>query len=168
MADGRRAPIIPTSIQYSNCLAQGITPLVGTRAPNRSRDQKPDQRREGVTNIAQGLAWAWRVVSPGVPFDEADPNPTGLHERAIVLLTDGEQYGRATKDGYNRPSATNWTPRPAPGMDARLKAIAANVKAGGVKIYVIQFANANTDLEKLLKNHVATAPYRALLSQRAE
>ncbi len=140
---------------YSSCLTYGITPLNGTRA---TIEAAIDEliTPNGHTNIAQGLAWAWRVVSPGVPFDEADPFPTGLHERAIVLLTDGEQYG-ATDDGYNTAFGSG-AAAGAGGMDARLLAVAANAKAEGIKIYVIQFYYSSGPLQSLLQQ-VATEPH---------
>ncbi len=139
---------------YSSCLTYGITPLNGTRA---TIEAAIDEliTPNGHTNIAQGLAWAWRVVSPGVPFDEADPFPTGLHERAIVLLTDGEQYG-ATSDGYDSAFGTG-SGAGAGGMDARLLAVAANAKAEGIKVYVIQFYYSSGPLQALLQQ-VATEP----------
>ena len=140
---------------YGDCLVHGITPLTGTRSTIDDAIDDPTSP-DGVTNIAQGLAWAWRVVSPGVPFDEADPNPSGLHERAIVLLTDGEQWG-GEADGYDEQFGGGSGAGGA-GMDARLLAVAANAKAGGVKIYVIQFANGSGSLRALLEQ-VATEPH---------
>ena len=46
---------------------------------------------QGTTNITQGLGWSWRVVKPEAPFTEADPNPDGPRQQAIVLLTDGKE-----------------------------------------------------------------------------
>ena len=110
---------------------------------------------DGVTDIAQGLAWAWRVVSPGEPFNQADPFPQGLHDRAIVLLTDGEQWG-GNYDGYKANFGTGSSAGPN-GMDDRLLAVAANAKAGGIKIYVIQFYHDSGPLQTLLQQ-VATEP----------
>ncbi len=165
-ADGTEWPAWPTSGDpeadeaedagyYSQCLSHGITPLNKNR--NTIEGAIDDLTSpQGVTNIAQGLAWAWRVVSPGVPFDQADPFPEGLHERAIVLLTDGEQYG-GTYDGYNTAFGSGAAAGPG-GMDDRLRAVAANAKAGGIKIYVIQFYHNSGPLQALLKD-VATEPH---------
>ncbi len=139
---------------YPDCLDHGITPLTDQKSTIESAIDdltNPD----GVTNIAQGLAWAWRVVSPGKPFDEADPFPKGLHERAIVLLTDGEQTG-GNNDGYDDEFGTG-SGAGAAGMDDRLRAVAASAKAGGIKVYVIQFFHSSGPLQALLKE-VATEP----------
>ncbi len=143
-----------SGIDYGDCLAHGITPLTNQRTTIESAVDEltnPD----GVTDIAQGLAWAWRVVSPGEPFDDADPFPQGLHERAIVLLTDGEHYG-GDHDGYNAVFGVG-SSAGANGMDDRLRAVAASAKAQGIKIYVIQFYHDSGPLQALLQE-VASEP----------
>ncbi len=46
----------------------------------------------GGTNQLEGLAWAWRVISPGVPFTEgrAYDDPNDPVRKVIVLFTDGD------------------------------------------------------------------------------
>ncbi len=139
---------------YEQCLSHGITRLTDQRTDIEDAINaltNPDD----VTNIAQGLAWAWRVVSPGEPFADADPFPTGLHERAIVLLTDGEQYG-GLWDGYNR-SFGGGSSAGANGMNDRLLAVAESVKNSGIKVHVFQFYFDDGPLQTLLKQ-VASKP----------
>ncbi|NOX95683.1 MAG: hypothetical protein GXP04_11505 [Alphaproteobacteria bacterium] len=67
----------------------------------------------GFTNIAEGAAWGWRVVSDGLPFTEStgpsDTGPGGTDEgdwqRAVVIMTDGEM------DFSDR--STHWGSRPS-------------------------------------------------------
>jgi len=47
----------------------------------------------GTTNAAQGLFWAWEVLMPGDPFNEAVVNPPFQRAQAIVLMTDGQSHG---------------------------------------------------------------------------
>ncbi len=139
---------------YSDCLDHGITRLTDQRTEIENAINALTNT-DGVTNIAQGLAWAWRVVSPGEPFADADPFPTGLHERAIVLLTDGEQYG-GLWDGYNR-SFGGGSSAGANGMNDRLLAVAESVKNSGIKVHVFQFYFDDGPLQTLLKQ-VASKP----------
>ena len=99
------------------------------------------------------------MVSPGEPFDDADPFPKGLHERAIVLLTDGQHYG-GEFDGYKEKFGGGSQAGPN-GMDDRLRAVAANAKAQGIKIYVIQFYYDSGPLQSLLQEVASepSAPY---------
>jgi len=91
-----------TNNYYSNpgtgdctaCLSKGIIPLTSTKATivnelNTITGTDPT----GNTNIEQGLYWAWEVLMPGVPFDEAVATVPFPRTRAIILLTDGEQVG---------------------------------------------------------------------------
>ncbi len=43
----------------------------------------------GGTNQAEGLAWGWRVLSPGAPFTQGDPYSPDVR-KVIVLMTDGQ------------------------------------------------------------------------------
>ena len=135
------------------CLGHGITPLQGTKAAITAAVSALTSPT-GNTNITQGLGWAWRVLKPDSPFTEADPNPPYKRQQAIVLLTDGENTG-GTGDGYKKTFGSGTAARLA--MDERLKLLAANVKASGVILYVIQFANDGTGLQTLLKG-VASGP----------
>ncbi len=130
------------------CLDHGVTPLQNEKATILDAIAAL-QNPTGVTNIPGGLGWAWRVLSPGSPFTEAEADPDYKLQRAIVLLTDGENV-RGYGDGYKR---VLWPS----GMDARLLTLATRVKSSGVTIYVIQFANDGTDLQDLLKQ-VASGP----------
>ena len=46
----------------------------------------------GGTNQAEGLAWGWRVLSPGAPFTEGEPFNAARDNvrKVIVLMSDGE------------------------------------------------------------------------------
>jgi hypothetical protein len=54
----------------------------------------------GNTNAAQGLFWAYEVLMPGVPFDEAVVAPPFPRAQAIVLMTDGQSVG-GNGDAYH-------------------------------------------------------------------
>lgn len=137
------------------CPTRGITPL------NQSKTTITNAinalSADGYTNIPQGLAWAWRVLTPEAPFTEAEVAPDGPRVQAIVLLTDGQNWAHYG-DAYKALWGTG-TPRPE--MDARLLTLAANIKATGVVIYVIQFADGSVPLQNLLKQVATTSgsPY---------
>jgi Mg-chelatase subunit ChlD len=135
------------------CLSHGITPLSSVKQDVLDAIGEL-LNPSGQTNIPQGLGWAWRVLAPGAPFDEADPNPPGNRQQAIVLLTDGENVG-GNGDSYKTIWGTGSSARPE--MNDRLRDLAANIKAAGVVIYTIQFANSGTSMQTLLKQ-VATGP----------
>ncbi len=144
------------SIGYSECTpcpARGITAL-GNVKQGVLDAIAALQNPSGTTNIPAGLGWAWRVLKPEVPFTEAVAEPEYELQRAIVLLTDGENTG-GIGDGYKTVFGLDTVA--GPDMDARLRTLADNIKADGVIIYVIQFANSGGALQALLKE-IASGP----------
>jgi hypothetical protein len=155
------------------CLSHGITPLTSVKAT--ITDAIDDLiTPAGNTNIPSGLAWAWEVLMPGVPFDQAVADVPFDRQRAIVLLTDGEivggngdaymgRFGSGTAAGTNTNATHGFLPSPPDlpntynNLNNRLLRLAANVKAEGIKLYVIQFDNNTPALVSLL-SATATEP----------
>lgn len=135
------------------CLTHGITPMQNAKTGVLNAINALTAPT-GVTNIPAGLAWAWRALMPGEPFAQADPNPTFTRQQAIVLLTDGENTG-GSGDGYK--AVFGLGTGAGTQMDPRLLQLANNIKASGVIIYTIQFANSGGAIEALLKS-VASGP----------
>jgi hypothetical protein len=134
-------------------LRHGITPLQNQKKVIVDA-VKALKNPTGVTNIPGGLGWAWRVLKPAAPFTEANPDPDFVSKQAIVLLTDGENFG-GSGDGYKTTFGLGANARPD--LNDRLLALSANVKADGVVIYVIQFSNHGSKLRALLQT-VASGP----------
>ncbi len=134
-------------------LRHGITPLQNQK--NVIVDAVKNLKKPtGVTNIPNGLGWAWRVLKPAAPFTEAVADPGYPRDQAIVLLTDGENFG-GSGDGYKATFGLGANARPD--MNDRLLALADNIKADGVILYVIQFSNQGSQLRALLQT-VASGP----------
>ncbi len=135
------------------CLDHGITPLSHTRA---TIDSAIDELTNpvGTTNITQGLGWGWRVLVPDDPFTEAEAEPEGKRVQAIVMLTDGENYA-GSGDGYK--TVFGYAAAGQSEMDGRLTELADHIKAAGITIYTIQFANSGSAMQELLKG-VASGP----------
>lgn len=143
-----------------SCLVHGVTPLSGTKQTVLDAVNQLTSPT-GSTNITQGLGWAWRVLMPSPPFTQALTDAEiaaagGSRVQAIILLTDGENFAY-NGDGYKRIWGLYSGSPAGVAMDARLQALATNIKAGGVVIYTIQFANQGTAIQTLLKQ-IATGP----------
>ena len=148
------------------CLNHGITPLQHEKAVIEGKIDDLTSPR-GQTNIPQGLGWAWRVLMPSEPFTEAIPDPPYRRQQAILLLTDGQNVG-GVGDGYKTVWGTGGSAYDE--MNDRLVDLAANIKADGVIVYVIQFANDDEDLKNILKQVASgpDAPYYHLAPGAAE
>ncbi|OUS11991.1 hypothetical protein A9Q97_06825 [Rhodospirillales bacterium 47_12_T64] len=84
---------------------------------------------------------------PGDPFNEASTESN--LRRAIVIMTDGMNTS-SFRDAYKGNLDTSE-------MDDRLEAVAAQVKATGVDIYVVEY-HVETNLMKSVAS-ATTAPY---------
>lgn len=53
---------------------------------------------DGATNVPEGLAWGWRVVSSGAPFTEGRGDTEKGNDKVVIVLTDGANtyYGPTT------------------------------------------------------------------------
>lgn len=143
--------IVSSSNECTPCPSVGITRLTTSQPAVNTAINRLAAGRVNYTNIPEGLAWAWRVLSPEAPYTESsqvisgsDPN---RRQKAIVLLTDGRNT-RSPGDAYNA-SVYN--------RDNRLELIAGKIKDEDIFIYVIQFANDDSNLRTLLKG-VASEP----------
>jgi hypothetical protein len=54
------------------------------------------------TNIAEGLAWGWRVLSPDAPYPGAAPFDEHGHQKIMVLMTDGRNVSYGARDRFTR------------------------------------------------------------------
>lgn len=154
---------------------QGVTDLASKQVVTNTIDglyAPPGSKPRGNTNAPQGLYWAWEVLMPGSPYNQARASVPFNRTQAIVLLTDGANTGN-NGDAYKGvfgPDAgagtTNKHGKLSDGasdnnLNNRLKELAANIKGAdpdkGVKIYVVQYDEPSATLQALLQS-VATEP----------
>ena len=76
-----------------SCTTKPITPLVDVTVAaglNEINDAIDDMSPNGGTNVPEGLAWGWRVVSGAAPFSEGRPDSENGNDKVVIVLTDGE------------------------------------------------------------------------------
>jgi Flp pilus assembly protein TadG len=130
------------------CTTTGITPLTATRSTLDAAVTA--MAANGNTNILEGVAWAWRVLSPTAPFTEGAAYTTPRLKKVIILMSDGQNnYPGANNDnysdyfsyGYSRKgrigSTSNNTTTLIGKLDGRTKVACDNAKAAGVIIYTV-------------------------------
>jgi Flp pilus assembly protein TadG len=91
---------VPVSISTSNTSGRGpnrgcptpIVPLTTNQSTVVDAIQGMLHWNGGGTNQIEGLAWAWRVLSPGAPFTQGRPynDSSDPVRKVIVLFTDGD------------------------------------------------------------------------------
>ncbi len=159
------APSVPNAYgPNSDCPANAVLPLTST--PATVATAIGAMSAQGGTNITEGTAWGWRVLSPTAPFTEgaAYSNATS---KVMIVMTDGEntayqtsnmndsefysaygypwnstEHSRATNTRLQSSTATNAQLETE--MNSRLTTVCTNAKAVGITIYTIGIATSQT------------------------
>ena len=86
----------------------------------------------GKTNLTIGLVWGWHALTSSEPLTEATA-PSANITKIMVFLTDGQN----TQDRWTTNSTA---------IDTRTKAVCANIKAAGIKLYTVRVMDGNKTL----------------------
>lgn len=178
----------PGNSDCSPCLTRSIIPMSPNRAALSAQisaisNTDPD----GNTNILQGMYWAWEVLMPGEPFNQAYVTTPFQRDRYIILITDGAQvggngdaykgrFGSGENAGDNTDAAHGTISSPVESgtwaygdpipsftttnnnLDNRLRILARNVKDEGIKLYIIGFDLADHPNELRMLAAMASPP----------
>ncbi|MDX2156826.1 MAG: pilus assembly protein TadG-related protein [Hyphomicrobiaceae bacterium] len=162
-----KEPLPPSEAQARLCKYQGATIAAGEDGPNYMCDTQPilplsSSKTEvdstlnmleakGSTNIPEGVAWGWRVLSPEAPFTEGRAYDTPANEKIMIVMTDGantySSYSNHNKSWYaahgygasGRLGTTYSSSAYVTRMNEKTLTACANAKAAGVKIYTVAF-----------------------------
>ncbi len=88
---------------WYNCAASAIVPLTNIRADIETGIDAMEAR--GNTNLPEGMAWGWRVLSPALPYTEGKSFTDKEWRKVIVFMTDGENDVGTNNDWSLPPSA---------------------------------------------------------------
>ncbi|MEL7047908.1 MAG: VWA domain-containing protein [Pseudomonadota bacterium] len=148
------------------CTTQPLLPLNATRSDVEYAISR--MQASGNTNIKEGIAWGWRVLSRRAPFTEGRGNRDDNNRKIMIIMTDGENW-------YNTQSSLNKSVYAAQGyaskgrlgstyshagytadLNAKTRAVCDNAKADGVTIYSIAFRLENDPVTQALLSHCAS------------
>ena len=94
----------------------------------------------GYTHIPQGLAWGWRVLSPGEPFVEGAPYEDEETQKVLVLLSDGKNTFPEIYTSYGYRADGRLATRESTGirrLNEKVSAVCESVKDKGIRLYMI-------------------------------
>lgn len=156
-----------------------VLPLTDDRATIISKIDSLSHWDGSGTVSSEGLAWGWRILSPGEPFTEGAAYGEG--EKVIVLMTDGrnmaaEQAGYATYSDYTaygtvknaRKSELSTYAGYQTHLNNRLLAACANAKAADVEIYTVTFGAIDPETENIYKQCATRPPMHYAASSSEE
>lgn len=122
------------------------------------------------TNVSEGLAWSYRVLSPGEPYTQGTPFKSENTSKFVVVFTDGENnvFG-ASSQSINKSDygSYNFVDQNRFGTTDRGKAltqvntwtqtVCTNLKAQGVEIFTV-LLGADSQANRNLYSNCATTP----------
>ncbi|MBU2582750.1 MAG: pilus assembly protein [Alphaproteobacteria bacterium] len=160
-------PIVSGTGPNAMCTTQAILPLNSMKS---SIELAIDSMQaSGNTNIKEGLAWGWRVLSPEPPFDEGREYSSEANSKILILMTDGENYYNDENNhnlsiyashGFASKGRLGTTHTRA-GYNAHLneatRQACANAKAAGITIYTVAFRLENDPNTQAILNECATS-----------
>jgi len=150
----------------NGCGMRALTPLTNDR--DLLLDEIDAMNASGLTHIPVGLAWGWRVISPDEPFTEGRTYDDPEVNKAIILLTDGQNV-LGTRNNHNRSYYTAYgylsegrmgtTSKSAAQamLDPKTLEVCENIKAEGIRLYTITFQVSNSGTRDLMEE-CATSP----------
>lgn len=160
---------IPSSTKGPNkSCARPLVPLTNSKATLVNEVRAMEPWYNSGTNIAEGLAWGWRVLSPGAPFTEGRSFTDPDVQKALILLTDGNNeivsqntFNKSdyTSFGYigKKRLGTNNIGTARGKVDKKVEEMCTRIKDQGVRVYTITFQLNSPTLEDVFRE-CATEP----------
>jgi Flp pilus assembly protein TadG len=167
------------------CDVQPIAPLSSDFSALKSKVNS--LQALGSTNIIEGAAWGWRVLSSRLPFAEGQPETNHGVRKILVLLTDGtnnigpienmlgsmhSSYGYLANGRLGLTSGSS--AQIADAMNDKTLQACTNAKAQGIEIYTIRLEEPNVTTGNMLRDcatdadHYVDVPNRSMLDEAFE
>ncbi len=157
-----------------SCTTPAITPLTSDRTTLETRIGA--LVANGNTNVAEGAAWAWRVLSPTIPFTEGRSYDDRSNKKIMIVMTDGDnflqsaaQHNRSVYAAYgyggqNRLSTTYTESAYTVGLNDKTLGVCSNAKEEGITVYTVAFGTAISSMGLQLLEDCASSERHAYIA----
>lgn len=146
---------------HFNCKNQPLQSLTNSKATILAAVNA--MNAAGSTVIPIGLAWGWRVISPGEPFTEGASYEDEEVKKVIILLTDGRNdigalnnHNRSWYNGYGYVGQGRLgTTDPSAAyneLNSRTAQLCENIKSAGMLVFTITFQVGNATIQNLMRD----------------
>ncbi len=132
-------------------------------------DRVDEMSTEGNTLGNIGMAWGYRVISPEEPFTEGSDWDSDYWQKAVIMMTDGDNTENGTYSSYWFTPKNNMT---VTKFNTRFAETCEAMKEKGITVYTVTFTSAiNTTTKNYYKNcatstsHYYDAPTQAKLKE---
>lgn len=125
-----------SSSPNTNCNKAYILPLTTSKATLDSRINALTASGNTLSNV--GMAWGYRVISPGFPFQEGVEFNDPETRKAVLLMTDGDNNIGNSYSAYGPWSTYELTDDD---LNDRLVETCQNMKDDGITVYTVTFTS---------------------------
>jgi hypothetical protein len=161
-----------------HCDARPMTPLTGWRSE--IEDALTDMRAAGTANIAEGIMWGWRALSPTEPLTEGRPYDQDNNRKYMIVMGRGANsieglrnineswysaYGFAANNRLNPSSHTTTSLENS--MDETARAACRGATDSGIKVLTIGFGAGSAQTTSMLK-YCASEPHDAYSAETGD
>jgi Flp pilus assembly protein TadG len=116
------------------------------------------------TNIAEGLAWGWRVMTPEAPYTEAGPVDPMTTSKFIVVMTDGRNVSFGSSNTINKSDYGSYgflSDGRIAGASSQSSAekqlnewtlkLCQDIKAQHIEIFTVLYKETDNGVQKMLR-----------------
>jgi len=157
-----------------SCTTPAILPLTSSRSALETKVNA--LIASGNTNVAEGAAWAWRVLSPTAPFVEGRSYEDRSNKKIMIVMTDGDnalqarsQHNKSVYAAYGYGSqdrlGTTYTANGYMyGLNDKTLAVCSNAKDAGVTVFTVAFGTEISATGLSLLRDCASSPGHAFIA----
>lgn len=155
----------PLSVGPNRACPTPIVPLTTELSKVRTGIDAMNFWNGSGTNIAEGLAWGWRLLSPGEPFAQAGAFNPQEREKFLVLMTDGRNVSFGARNTINRSDygaysfldngRINGTVNPGTAestLNSWTLDMCGRMKAQGIQIYTVLYNETATSVQNMFRS----------------
>ncbi|MDF1609626.1 pilus assembly protein [Hoeflea sp. YIM 152468] len=142
-----------------------IVPLTATLSKVRTGIDAMQYWNGSGTNIAEGLAWGWRVLSPQEPYAQAAPFGPDAASKILVIMTDGTNVSYGASNTINKSDYGSYgfladkrinSATTQSAAEAYLNTSTANmcveIKKLGIEVYTVLYKTSSSSVVNLFSN----------------
>jgi hypothetical protein len=155
----------PLTLGPNRACPTPIVPLTATLSKVRTGIDAMQYWNGSGTNIAEGLAWGWRVLSPDEPYTQGAAFDPDVASKILVIMTDGANVSYGSSNTINKSdygsygflsdgrinSATTQS-KAEDYLDASTASMCVDIKKLGVEIYTVIYKTTASSVVTLFSN----------------
>ena len=155
----------PLTLGPNRACPTPIVPLTSEMSKIRTGIDAMQYWNGSGTNIAEGLAWGWRVLSPDAPYTQAAPYDPDAASKILVIMTDGTNVSFGSSGTINKSDYGSYgflsdgrinSATTQSNAEAYLNTSTANmcveIKKLGIEVYTVIYKTTASSVVKLFSN----------------